>query len=306
MHKRYREEQEQFNNKRHRPMKNEDEQPQGWMWNDNPPQIRGPLQSFLDHTMSFFLDSVKNDELRSNHLEIEAKLGLQTMRDGVRLSPADGSPCQVLLSTPRGARFKSGIEGKGFRRLNMFSNRWVNSSHKRRDICKVLYKHPKTIDWIYKDSSNCSVRETRDMKTGEILRCGRKIREKLHLNFLLPKMKYDIRITASAEVKLHALPGDCKQPSTLRFKDRMSYQFCKLSFDITEVKTWTRRIQDVQYLSEIVWSKIDSTWEVELELDDCTELKDPTARKTMAMSLWQQLMIINKALSNEQWMPGNL
>jgi len=256
--------------------------------------------------MSFFLDSVKHDELRANHLEIEAKLGLQVTRDGVRLLPTDGSACQVLLSAPRGVRFKSGIQGKGFGRLNQFSNMWVNASHQRTDICKVLYKHPKTIDWIYKDSSNLSVRETRDMKTGQVLRYGRKIREKLHLNFLLPKMKYDCRITASAEVKLHALPGDCKQPATLRFKDRMSYQFCKLSFDITEVKTWTRSIQDVQDLRAIDWTRIDSTWEVELELDDCKELKDPTARKNMAMSLWQQLMIINKALSNEQWRPGNL
>jgi len=312
MHKRRRDEDEkQSNYKRHRPssrpaVHDGDRPLEGWMWNDDPPPISGPLKPFLDHTMGFFLDSVKNDELRSNHLEIEAKLGLQLLRNGTRLTPADGSFCQVLLSGPRGVRFKSGIEGAGFAKLNRLSNKWVNSSQRRADMCKVLYKHPKTIDWIYKDDLDITVRETKDAKTGQVLRLGRKLREKLHLNFLLPKMKYDCRITASAEVKVHRLPPECKEPVTLRFKDRMSYQFCEFSFDITEVKTWTRKVQDVTYLSKIDWSKIDSTWEVELEIEDCSGLKEPEARKKMAMSLWQQLIIINKALSNDQWKPGNL
>ena len=252
----------------------------------------------------------------SEHIEIEAKLGrLLTYKEPnpedidiihnnggghggdeqkgeeIRIYDKIGLKSLAWIDLHKtGGYFESTVTEEVFRHLNGTFNKWYancNSIPQRRipalqkiPFPKLKYKRNRTVDKIYQQNGDksSSVRVTIDMKDPNHIKEVIEKKKKSSMNICYPKSKWDIRISASIE---NVVPKPQNQiVSSLRCKDRISYQYDYFSIDITSTYTYSEALTPsfIQNVIERFKNKQElpldrqygtlRTYEVELEIVD--------------------------------------
>jgi len=258
----------------------------------------------------------------SEHVEIEAKLGRlltfnNTVEDGsdslnlsssaeekneeIRIAEKLGIKSLAWIDTHKtGGYFESTVNEEVFRHLNNTFNKWYSNSNcpperrvpnlQKLAFPKLTYKRTKTLDKIYSLDKSSSIRVSIDMAQPHCIKEVIEKKKKSSMNIVYPSAKWDLRISASIE---NVVPKPIGQiVSSIRAKDRISYQFDCFTIDISSIHTYSEGLTK-EFIDEIIHkfqNKIPlpvdrshgtiRTYEVEFEILDQKYLQK--ARKLMA------------------------
>jgi len=282
----------------------------------------------------------------SSNIEIEAKLGkLVTF---YQPDPMDGEPaaegseirlheklgiqsCAMVDLKKSGGHFESTVNLDVFKGLNSLLNNWYsncNSAPQQRlpqlqhmAFPRMLYKRARTVDKIYQRDGDkgSAVRVTIDVKDPTRIKEVIEKKKKGAINICYPKSKWDIRMSASIE---NVVPKPVNQMVTsMRCKDRISYQYDYFSIDITSTYTYSDGLTP-QFIEEVMYKFGNSqqmpaghqrSFEVELEIADhkhlakirklAAEKREYTPLKHLAYFFTQSAIKLSELASNLKFMP---
>jgi len=284
----------------------------------------------------------------SSNVEIEAKLGKlitfhqpdpienEPMSEGgdIRLHDKLGiASCAMVDLKKSGGRFESTVTIEVFQRLNHLLNNWYSNCNsppqsrlpqlQQMTFPGMLYKRARTVDKIYQRDGdrNSAVRVTYDMKDPTRIKEVIEKKKKSSINICYPKSKWDIRMSASIE---NVVPKPMGQMVTsLRCKDRISYQYDYFSIDITSTYTYAdgltaHKIQEVMDVfrgqNKAMPVGSQRSYEVELEISDhkhlakirklAAEKREHTPLKHLAYFFTQSAIKLSELASNLKFMPS--
>eukprot|EP01083_Nonionella_stella_P008469 24446_1 len=241
----------------------------------------------------------------SDHIEIEAKLGklltyvepnpmmddTEQKGEEIRVHDKIGLKSLAWIDLKKtGGHFESTVDETVFKHLNVLFNNWYancNSPPQNRlpqlrntKFPKLLFKRSRTVDKIYQSPGDrsSSIRVTLDMNNGARIKEVIEKKKKASMNICCPGSKFDIRISASVE---NIVPKPQRQiVSSLRCKDRISYQYDYFSIDITTTYTYCEALTP-QFINDLIQKFMNKedlpldlqygtqrTYEVELEIAD--------------------------------------
>ncbi|KAI9318544.1 CYTH-like domain-containing protein [Dichotomocladium elegans] len=177
------------------------------------------------------------------NLEIEAKFGLLMDRQTNRRIEMNVLTETVLPGyIMNHCYFMTNMTPEQHQRFNRMFNELVEKSQKpgyKGD--RIHYKHTKEIDEYVEQPDRSrfggKVRVSRDEKTGELLPNAMiKKRRILDLNIYSPSCPFDCRISINTEDPVPKSEIANGRVDYKRFKDRISYSYNNIKFDLTQVK----------------------------------------------------------------------
>mmetsp|Transcript_44717 Transcript_44717/g.74043 ORF Transcript_44717/g.74043 Transcript_44717/m.74043 type:complete len:395 (-) Transcript_44717:24-1208(-) len=225
-----------------------------------------------------------------------------TTNDALRVHDKVGIKSLAWIDLQKtGGRFESTVNEKVFRHLNLVLNGWYSNSHlaphrrlpalRDHPFPKLTYVRSRTVDKIYRiDGTNVRVSLDANRGGGEVVKEVIEKKKKSHMNLCCPSCQWDLRLSASIENPAPMPRGEIV--TTLRAKDRISYQFQGFSIDISTIHTYSQGLTK-PFIDDVV-QKFRAqeplptdlqygtlrTFEVELEIANKEYMQ--SARKLMA------------------------
>ncbi|KAF8513759.1 CYTH-like domain-containing protein [Gautieria morchelliformis] len=205
-----------------------------------------PVDEFIREIADFVHRLIAN---RTEHIEIEAKVGILRDESGQRLRLPVGVETILTPDSPV-FKFESNMSLIQHRHYNTMLNNLISEpSPADGPRTPLKHNHTRLVDSFYPPPKGLRerLRVTVDEKTGKVVQCIRKVRLG-DLNIYSPKRNADWRISVNLELPAQQPMGT---PLSTRRKDRMTYthQYCNI--DLTQVQQSATHKQPATLLHEL-------------------------------------------------------
>uniref|UniRef100_A0A7S1ESV7 mRNA 5'-phosphatase n=1 Tax=Timspurckia oligopyrenoides TaxID=708627 RepID=A0A7S1ESV7_9RHOD len=230
-----------------------------------------------DDRVQSLVDFMENN-VHSEDVEIEVKIGtlLEKQSEGKR-AIANLPVLSMAPLNPEAAgfvEFKSDLNVSAFHAVSTRLNqRFVETSQQSgSETLRLTYQRHRESVLIYEDrvrvfrrARSANDPPCRANEDPEFITSGIQRKERLqNMEFIAPEHEFDFRISASREQRLSATPPN-RLPVRERLRDRLSYQYGRLSMDMTVV-------QSFEMQGGVRKGEPEISYEVELEILDSSEL----------------------------------